>query len=125
MKKLILLTLCVSSLTLFSFFQQQPKIKKIDQDHWNIPQGAKFADADKMAMQDIIRKEYGIKDFSTVQTLEYKSSAKGIWILVNKHVGPSWVTEKIAGGKDSKMSSPSVKELSSILNKYAPSIARD
>ena len=123
MKKLLILTLSVSSLALFSFFQQQPGIKKIDTNLWEISKGAKFSVADKGSMQAMIKKEYGIKDFKTVQSLEYKLLAKGRWWIVNKHIGPDWITEKVITGKDMiKGLSNSAPELMKLLNRYSSNV---
>lgn len=125
MKKLSLLTLAVSSLMLFSFFLQDKGIKKINDHLWEVSSKAKFADADKQSLQAVVKKEYGIKDFKTAQSLEFKNASKAkkvkVWVLVNNTIGPAWVSTKVAVGDVTKKVNEipaSATEMMAILGNY-------
>jgi hypothetical protein len=120
MKKLSLLTLCVSSIMLFSFCKVDKGIRKINDSLWEVRSMRSMSTSDQALFADLIKKEYGLKDFKTVRILEFKGEAGKWWAVTNKKWCWTVFNEKaVAGeGKDKKALSVSQTEMANLLQKY-------
>ncbi len=122
MKKLALLTLSVSSLMLFSFYRSDKGIRKLSDKLWEVTSTQSMSAQDQKQFNALIQKEYGLKDFKTERTLEFKTQAAKWWAVTNKKWGPTFFKEKaVAGeGKEKMVLAGQHDQLAKILEKYAP-----
>ena len=123
MKTLTILVVALSSLVLLSFVQPSKGIKKIGDNLWEISSDAKLSREDRTNLENLIKKEYNLKDFRTTVSLDFKGDVRKAWVLVNNHVGPNFVDKKILAGDwknkigDKAMAGSEV-EIKKILMKY-------
>lgn len=124
MKKLAILIVSLSSLVLFSFILPPDGIKKIGKNLWEVSPKANFSAADRTNLENLIKKEYNLKDFRTTVNLDFKTNARGVWVLVKNHVGPNFVDKKLLAGewkeRQAEAMEGSAKEIKGILGKYTP-----
>ena len=123
MKKILLFSLGISSLFLFSFVSQQDKgVKKIGENLYQVSTAAKFSDDDKAEMTRIIAKHYNIKDFKKSVMLKPIVGNKSLkWTaLIDTKVGTDWIDNKaIVWEVNRKVTSEDESKLVEILKKYS------
>ena len=127
MKKLAILFVALSSLVLISFMPPPDGIKKIGANLWEISPKAKLSRADATALENIIKKEYNIKDFKTTVSLDFKGDArKGWWVLHQKWNADRFTESAITGDHD-KPTKPieAINLIHAILVKYTPDPKND
>ena len=119
MKKLAILIVCLSSLVLVSFMSPPDGIKKVGLNLWEVSPNAKFSDVDRANLENLIKKEYNIKDFKTITRLDFKGDSRKQWWVFKQTVGPDWINQRIVTG-DSKLKvmAGSVDDMKAILGKY-------
>jgi hypothetical protein len=130
MKKLIIMTVSLSSLVLFSFIpsnndgnERKPKIIRLSPHEYAVEYTAGMASADQDKMKEILTKVYGVKDFKEGQVIEFKTQGDAKdkanwWFATNKKWDKDKFTEKAICGKDLKITTE-IKELNALLSKYA------
>ena len=123
MKKILLFSLGISSLFLFSFVSQQDKgVKKIGENLYQVSTAAKFSDDDKAEINGIIAKEYHIRDFKKSVMLKPIVGNKSLkWTaLIDTKVGTDWIDNKaIVWEVNRKVTSEDESKLVEILKKYS------
>lgn len=123
MKKILLFSLGVSSLFLFSFVSQQDKgVKKIGENLYEVSKSAKFSDDDKAEIKGIIAKEYHIRDFKNTVMLKPIVGNKSLkWTaLIDTKIGPDMLDKKaIVWEVNKKVTSEDESKLVEILKKYS------
>jgi hypothetical protein len=133
MKKLIIMTVSLSSLLLFSFTSSSPNdkpkikvrlIKPKPYPAYSVENGDGMSDKDLASSNAIISKVYGVTDFDDVKTMKYIRSGEvknAIWVVRNEIKTESKFTKRTIAGDDKVSAinlSSDLKELIAIYDKY-------
>jgi hypothetical protein len=137
MKKLIIMTVSLSSLLLFSFTSSSPndkpkiKVKLIKPKPYplySVENGDGMSDKDLALSNAIISKVYGVKDFDDVKTMKYIQIGKGeaaFWCARNEIKTESKFTKKTFFGDDKVAPTKDLLEITKLIAIYDKYVTKE